>query len=412
MNLSKWKSKLLPFMDQGVVSGGNFIAGVLLARALGMDGFGQFSIFWLVVLFFSSLNQAGISTPLYTLFPQKSLEQKTGYLTSVGWMQALYSIGASGLLILVFTLATPWVSVWNLDQALLGSGVLFSFLTFDFIRRLHYCQGKTKQVLVLDSVVYTLQLGAFAILTWMGSVSLTSVLLVLMVTYLIPLLGLNQVLPIRSISLHDFKSDLARHWTFSKWLIGTALLQWTSGNFFLIAASVLLGPAAVGAIRILQNLVGVMHVVFQALEHIVPLRASQIFQQLGSGALKSFLKKIAGQGVMATTVMGISMAVCGPFLVRLLYGDDYVDYAHLLYGFALLYIFVFTGTILRFAIRTLELNRSIFIAYTLSTIFSICLAHPVIQFFGIAGVVIGLIASQVIIQIYFLYSLTLKFKQA
>ena len=41
----------LSFIDQALVSGGNFVAGILMARAFGLYEFGRFTLVWMVVEF-------------------------------------------------------------------------------------------------------------------------------------------------------------------------------------------------------------------------------------------------------------------------------------------------------------------------------------------------------------------------
>jgi O-antigen/teichoic acid export membrane protein len=70
--INKLKNKkLLVFLDQALVSGSNFVLGILLARYLGVAGYGQFALLWLIVLFFSSLQLAYIISPMLTLVQKK-----------------------------------------------------------------------------------------------------------------------------------------------------------------------------------------------------------------------------------------------------------------------------------------------------------------------------------------------------
>lgn len=58
--------KTLVFLDQIIVSGSNFLLGILLARNLGIEEYGQFALLWLIVLFFSSLQLSFIVSPMLT----------------------------------------------------------------------------------------------------------------------------------------------------------------------------------------------------------------------------------------------------------------------------------------------------------------------------------------------------------
>src|SRR3546814_7903354 len=46
----------------------------------------------------------------------------------------------------------------------------------------------------------------------------------------------------RRYNWERLRGTLRRHWHMSKWLAASALMQWTSGNFFVLAAGAMLGP--------------------------------------------------------------------------------------------------------------------------------------------------------------------------
>ena len=50
----------------------------------------------------------------------------------------------------------------------------------------------------------------------------------------------------------------------AKWLVFTYVLQWFSGNFWIIYAGILLGPIFLGAFRACQTVVNVFNLVFQS----------------------------------------------------------------------------------------------------------------------------------------------------
>lgn len=58
--------------DQATVSGANFITGILLARYLGLEEFGRFTLAWMVVLFVNSLQNAVVVAPMMNIGPQQS----------------------------------------------------------------------------------------------------------------------------------------------------------------------------------------------------------------------------------------------------------------------------------------------------------------------------------------------------
>src|SRR5688572_32875759 len=57
--------------DQVVVSGGNLLTGVLVARFLGIEQFGVFSLLWLVLLLLQGTQSATILAPMVTIGPKE-----------------------------------------------------------------------------------------------------------------------------------------------------------------------------------------------------------------------------------------------------------------------------------------------------------------------------------------------------
>ena len=69
--LKAYSSTILALTDQAVVSGSNFLIGIVLARVLGIDDYGLFVLLWMMVLFGKSINQAFVTRPMMTLAPKK-----------------------------------------------------------------------------------------------------------------------------------------------------------------------------------------------------------------------------------------------------------------------------------------------------------------------------------------------------
>jgi O-antigen/teichoic acid export membrane protein len=201
------------------------------------------------------------------------------------------------------------------------------------------------------------------------------------------------------------KAVILEHWDFSKWLTATALLQWFSGNLFIIAAGAILGPRAVGATRMAQNIVGITHVLFLAMENIIPVRAAGFQRDGGTEKMFGYLWKFTLQmGMITLTLLGL-ISIFSKQIILSFYGSEFVEYQYLLVAFCILYVIIFIGYPLRYAIRTLERTRLIFVSFIASSIFSVLTAYPIIKTFGLTGVIIGLMLTQLITLGIYIFSL-------
>lgn len=403
-NISKNKGKLLLLADQGLVSGVNFTNGILLARFLGLDEYGMFALAWMTVLFVSSLHKAFIISPLYALLPKQT--DKDAYRASLLFIQ----IGFSTLsLILVFALSEisfrfypEWCRPY-LSILLACAAAIFSLQ--DYLRRLFFSSNRPSTVLILDVLAYGLQPILILALHHFSRLNLTTAFASIITVFLASVfLGLS-IIRKRRIDARMVFAVLRRHWVFSKFLIGTALLQWVSGNLFIAVAGGILGPIAVGAIRIAQNVVGVLHVLFLAMENLVPVQASELLHSEGKRPMLAYIGSITKQAAIPTLLLLTIISIFRGEIINLLYGAEYLQFNGVLLAFCLLYVLVFIGTILRFVIVTLENNQTIFISYVVSSIFSLILAKPFVTQFGVVGVMAGLFAMQFLTLSIYLFTL-------
>tara|TARA_B110000902_G_scaffold166528_1_gene190107 strand:- start:8986 stop:10212 length:1227 start_codon:yes stop_codon:yes gene_type:complete len=401
------KAKLILLSDQILVSGFKFLLTLFLVRFLGVDDFGLFATGWMLVLFFSSLQLAYIISPLYTLFP-KHLYPKQ-YLKSVHSIQILFTVitlvsAIASLKIIMFIKPEWFVSgiLWSLPL------VIALFGLQDFYRRLNILRNRPLLTFISDLVAYGLQPISIYGLYYFEALNIHNCYLVLAVLY-----GISSIYYTFIISLEFNTSQLIltikENWYYSRFLLGTALLQWFTSNFFIIAAGGLLAPAAIGIIRIAQNVLGVLNVLFLTLENIVPLKAAQILAKLGPLPTLSYFKKVFIYGGVLTGLTLVCIALGRDLIIFWLYGEQYLKYSNILLGFTLLYVFIFINTIFGFVIKTFELNHIFLISYVITTAFSVFSAKPIISQWGLQGVILGLISIQILNVVVYYYYLKTKF---
>jgi O-antigen/teichoic acid export membrane protein len=99
---------------------------------------------------------------------------------------------------------------------------------------------------------------------------------------------------------------------------------------------------------------------------------------------------------IAVLLILISLAVFSKYMISTFYGIQYINYQFMLQGFCLIYIVVFIGYPMRYAIRTLENTKNIFYSFIISSCFSVVAAYPVIRWMGLYGILAGLLITQLI----------------
>ena len=171
--------QIIPYLDQAVVSGGNFLLGVFLARVLGLEHYGEYALAWLVVLFCSSIHHAWIINPMYTFYPKYDADKKSEYLKSLFVHQLIYSCVASFVSYVVFCLSNIYFLEWKMGRFINILPILiFIYLMYDFFRRVSYVQKKRTKALFMNLLIYLVQFIAFTYVYIQNKVYLYDVYLI------------------------------------------------------------------------------------------------------------------------------------------------------------------------------------------------------------------------------------------
>jgi len=389
----------LTLLDQAMVSGTNFLTGILFARFLGVEEFGRFTLTWMAVLFISSIQMAMITVPMMSIGPKQTKDSKLYYYGAVMIQQACFATLSFITIYIGVKISKLFYPEWNIDHlALPLATVCFFFQNQDFLRRFFFTTNRHGMAFINDSISYLGQLVLLICLFFTTTMNTTYVLLTIAGTSAIAVLFGIFSLKDLCCNYINFLQVFKQNWKFSKWMTASAVLQWTSGNLFIVAAGSMLGATAVGAIKAAQNIMGISHILFQGLENIVPVKASFHYTQSGIKGLITYLKKVTLWGGITTAIIALTAGLLPRLWLTLFYGAQYQEFGFILQWYAIIYLFIFIGLPIRAGLRTLETTRPIFIAYVLMTIFSICTAKYIILYLGIKGAMIGILGTQLILQ--------------
>ncbi len=385
-------SSALPIADQGLVSAANFLTMVIMARALELGGFGIFSLAWLVVLFFASIQYALVGAPMMSIGPKQDAADEPAYYGAL-FFQQTFMAGATFLIVWVgvatgAALAPQWEIA---DLAVPLAFAAAAYQVQDFLRRYFFVLGRARAAVGIDFISYG---GQVALIAWMfttGNLSLSDVLWVMAATSAASaVIGGFLVEPLVWHRRSIIDTSL-RHWRVARWLAAEAVLQFSSSYLFIFAAGALLGPAAVGALRAAQNLMGAVHVITMGLENIVPAMASRRYHRQGVAGLLNYVQNVALTGGTVALVIAIMIGSFPAFWLGLVFGDEFVGFEGLVRWFAVIFVLDFFQVPLQAALRAVEDTVPIFLASVFSTFVAIAIAYPLIRAFGTTGAAMGIL---------------------
>lgn len=395
--LSRYSQINIVLLDQILVSGVNFLTGILMARYLGIEEFGRFTLIWMIVLFFQSLQNALIISPMMSIGPKQNTDKESSYYGVILTQQILFTFLSSIFVIILFSICNTFYPSWHLDGLLMPilASVIFSQHQ-ELLRRYFFTRRISNFAFLNDLISYLGQLILLFILFSYTKATTINVLWIISGTSALAVLAGTGIVRRLNFSWEENKQVLKRHWGSSKWLLNSTLLLWVSGNLMIIMSGMLLGNAAVGILKACQNILGVTHILFNALANWVPVQASKLLHQENFKAMEQYLLKTTKTGGIITFILTMPAIFFPTITLIFLYGNNFKSHQWILFSYALVYLIMFINQMLTFALRAVENTQPIFFGYLATALISICIAYPTIKYFGIQGVIIGMLSLTVI----------------
>jgi O-antigen/teichoic acid export membrane protein len=385
--------------DQALVSGANFATNIILARALGLREYGIFALAWVAVMFVNSLQCAFIVSPMVSVGPKQEQADRPFYYGSVLAQEFVFAFVCAAAVFIAVRVSTAYFPQWDVHG--LGWPLSFAALTYvlqDFVRRYLFSVQKSQLALASDAISYLTQLPIILFMSRRAHFSSQAALWVIGGTSLAGFVaGYCWFEPVQ-LRLSTLREIVVRHWKIARWLVPSAFIQWSSGNLFLVAAPIYYGAAAAGVLRAAQNIVGVAHIWFLGLENVVPPEAARLMHRRGMDASFNYIKQIVRRWGAITLIFVLVVAARPELWLRLVYGDKYAGYGHILQLYAAVYLMIFFAGPPRAGLQALEYTAPIFWSYSAMTLFSLLFAGPFAKRLGLTGVMLGMIATQVLFQ--------------
>jgi O-antigen/teichoic acid export membrane protein len=385
--------------DQAVVSGTNFLTNVMLARFMGLTEFGVFALAWMSVLFVNSIQTALIIAPMMSVGPKQEEKDRPCYFGAVVFQEFVLVLFCFILVFAALKLSSGFFPHAELRQLALPLAVsAFAYQMQDFGRRYFFATHQGRRALADDALSYLPQLPLLFLLHRAGNLTSATALWVMAGTSILGLVPVWFWMEHLSFKWNAIKAASRRHWSFSRWLGGAALLQWTSSNLFVIAAPVYYGAAAAGVLKASQNLMGATHVWFQGLDNVVPVETARRLRQGGVPLMLAYTRSVLLKWGGLTLLFAIAMSAAPGLWLRLVYGPGMAHYGYILRLYALLYVIIFVGGPLRAGLQALEFTVPIFWSYLAMTAFAFAFAGPMAKWLGLSGSLFGLLGAQILFQ--------------
>jgi O-antigen/teichoic acid export membrane protein len=398
---SQWLKKGgLAVTDQALVSGSNFVLGVLLARSLPAKEYGAYALAFAVFLLLAGFHQNLILSPLSVLGPSLYSRRSRDYLGAVLYLQAGFGLVVMFGLIIAAAIFSGMHQP-DMANALAGLAIAAPCILLFWLGRISqytlemspspaakaaglYCISLGVGLLLLKR---TSRLSPFTVYLLMGAGSLIAS------CYLFGRLKPTLRQARRDLSIRPV---CAEHWKLGRWEMSTGIVYTVGENIWIFLTALILGVVDVAGVRAMANLALPASHVIVALGRLAQPYASRIAGQDGDEATNTFVRKVWVLLSLGATVYFVAVLGFDKPIVRLLYGGKFLDYAYLAPLLTLGVVFQATSQAYNVGLRALQKPSSIFAVYAASTGLSLIVGIPVTYRFGLLGMLLIALAANLI----------------
>jgi O-antigen/teichoic acid export membrane protein len=400
--IAQWGARngLMAFIDQAVVSGVNFVTALVLARYLSTASYGQYVLLFALLLFVGGLQAALITAPLMVIAQRHAAEQRAAYYNPLWVVQLFGCLLAVLLIVAMILLGQQWRPDIIGGVPVLPAAILAgAYLIQEFVRRALFAQRLSLDGLMVDLISYGAQIVLIVVLILNRSLTLEWALWAIGLTSLagcvfgIARLGLS----LNAVSLAAIRATWHQHWDQGRWLLGSTLTQWVSGQFYFFVVAAILSPAAVGLLGASRNLVGFANIFILSLENFVPGIAAQRLRSGGLAAMAGWISRFRLALGVGMGIYCLVFAIFGEQLMGLLFGAQYSGTGIVVALLALVNFLMALNRPSMFALRAMEQSRWIFYTHLATSLVTLIISMPLVSAAGVLGAASGLVLTQTLV---------------
>ena len=389
--------------DQVLISGTNFVTGVLTARALAPAEFGTFSVIYAALLFANILQSTLITQAHNVLGATRTGEDYRRYTASTATAQIL-------ILLAEILLALPLALIalargWDAAPMLLAVvPAIFFWQLQEFVRRVLYTETRYARAFLNDLIGYggqTLVLIAlFASFKLRGTPFTGAMALYALAgaSAAAALVGAFQLR--RSLARTVDFAYIRENWHFGKWLAGGELMGWCSSLHMQVWwAAILLGTVASADLRAAMILFGPARVISFFLSTVLPTRFAKVLHAGGADALHARIRTIYLGLIPTVGVYCLLLALFPRPVLKLIYGDQYIGGAAVtvLVLYSLSAFLNYMQMVVAAALTASRQTRSIFAGSLCGCVVALVMSPLLIWKFGANGAILSMIVTTLVV---------------
>ncbi len=396
--LRKWAGKGgLAIIDYGLISGSNFLLGVLLARWLTPREYGAYALSFSFFILAGFLYQALLLEPLSVFSGSAFSDNIRGYLKTTLWIHWALSLA----MCLVLAIAAVVTSVIGhspvLAVALAGMTIATPFILVHGLARRSFYLKLSPGPAAFASIFYcALVTGGVFLVFRLGRLSSFTAFLIMglaaLVSCIIMVFQLNAALE-PATGRPKLRTTWGKHWEYGRWALATCVVGWIPNYVYIPLVSSFSGMAAAGELRALMNLAAPVLQTYAALSMLFLPYAARVQNQNGRKAAAALNRRLAFLFVAGSVAYWAVLIPLKQPLFHFLYNGKYMESAYLIPLFALETTIWSASLGPAILLRAMESPRSLFVANGAASAVAVVIGIPATRYFGLQGVIWSMIGA-------------------
>ena len=399
------------FIDQGLVSLGNFIISILIVKFSGLQIFGVFSFYWLIYILITNIQKSLIITPLLTNSPNVSEKNKDYFFGHLNIVQFLF---ASFFLIIIIFFSKTYLIIENMfglssnlfQQDLIEKFAIIVFLStfFNFLRKEFFSKKFQVTALFLDIIVYFLIIGG--LIFFKDYLEVDQIFNIFILSYAIAFLIYMFNLKNYKYSLSSFKRYFRQNWSLAKWMFSGSVFNNISNTLLFFNLGVVLGASVLGAVRACYQLANSCNIFFQAFENFWLFLISDDLKKDVKQMNKNLFDQIKNFLLILMPFM-FAMIYFADFILPIFFTSEILPFTKIYIFMLLLIPILFINYPFEFALNVLQKPQAFFYVSILVFVITLLLSKYLILEYKVLG--FGIILSSfhivpaIVLYIFYLY---------
>lgn len=396
----RWGARaLFAVVDQGLISGSNFLVGIQLARSLHPADYGAYALAFSAFSLLLVLDLAIILEPMSVFGGSKYAGRLRQYLGQLLGFQTIVGGACLGAL-LVGAIALYAARPAN-ELILALAGIAFAtpfILLLYFSRRALYLEYRSNAA-AAGAILYTVLLfsglwflsriallSPFTAFLDMGAAALaTSALLLVWIRPVLKRTHRDQEFPI-----------VKEHWRYGRWALGSSVFIWVSWNIWYTIVGAFAGLAGAGTLKALVNLAMPVLQSCAALSLLVLPHTARVVHAEGSAGARRQSISVASLFTAGAAIYWLGILAFRHRVITFLYAGKYADSASALPWLALASVATAATVGPVSALRALEKPSTVCVAFFISNLAGMAVGVPATRAYGVSGAVAGILLSSIL----------------